>query len=173
MELAPRKQFQQPRTSFTQKLCFSIGHFFCDVQGFAWFSYILLYFTKVVGLSSRIVGIIWICEKILDASASFLFSHASNKWRLPYLSKYCGKAKAWHLVGTAFLALFVVLLWTSPRLFDENLPQWVMAVYFVCVFGFHDLAWETTSLTHMSMVTEIVKRPEEVVELHALRYIKT
>ena len=172
MESSPRKHIKRPQTSLTQKLCFSIGHFFCDVQAVAWFSYILLFFTKVVGLSSKIVGIIWVCEKILDASGSFLFSHASNKWTVPLLTKYCGKGKAWHLIGTVFLILFVVLLWTSPRQFDENLPQWVMAVYFICVFGFHDLAWETTSLTHMSMVAEIVKRPSEVVELHALRYIQ-
>lgn len=164
-----RKNLKRPRTSFTQKLCFSIGHLFCDLQAVAWSSYILLYFTKVVGLSSRFVGIVWVCEKILDSLGSFLFSHISSNWSIPCVSRYCGKSKAWHLIGTIFLAFFTALLWTSPRLYDENLPQWLIAVYFLCIFGFHDLAWETSSLTHMSMVTEIVKRPSEVVELHALR----
>ena len=169
MESSWSKTFKRPRLPLAQRLCFSIGHLFCDLQTVAWSSYLLLYFTKVVGLSSKLVGAIWVCEKLLDALSSFLFSYANVSWSIPYLSKCYGKRKTWHLVGTVFMALIIGLIWTSPRLFDINMPQWAIALYFVCVLGTYDFAWETTSLTHMSMVAEIAKRPSEVIELHALR----
>ncbi|KAF0991650.1 hypothetical protein HZS_5677 [Henneguya salminicola] len=58
--------------SLKSKIGYGIGHFYNDLCANMWFSYILLYMTKIIGLTPLNSGILLAIGQIADAFATLI-----------------------------------------------------------------------------------------------------
>eukprot|EP00794_Sanderia_malayensis_P003502 gene3502-4002_t len=152
------------RLPFMQKLFYGVGHVFNDLCANCWFSYLLLYMTKVVSLSNASAGLVLLIGQVSDAIFTPFIGYGCDKTNV----KCYGRRKLWHLIGT-----FCVLL-SFPFIFNlcmncENASTTILLVYysgFVIVFVF---GWASVQISHLSLIPEIARKISEKVELNAIR----
>lgn len=85
--------------SLGQKLSFSIGHFYNDLCSAMWFTYLLIFFTNVVGLSNSSAGYLLLLGQVIDAVATPFLGYESDAREGFY---GYGKRKSWHLLGELY-----------------------------------------------------------------------
>ena len=94
-----------------QKFSFTVGHFLNDAVFGAWISYLIIFETKVIGLSNRTAGFLWIIPGSVDAVLCLGVGYICDNYKFPLLSRYYGKRKSFHLLGTVLVAgLFPFLM---------------------------------------------------------------
>ncbi|XP_037626112.1 major facilitator superfamily domain-containing protein 12 [Sebastes umbrosus] len=80
--------------SVCRRFCFSVGHFLNDLCASMWFTYMLVYLHKVLGLKSSYAGVILLMGQIEDGVFTLLVGYESDRTSCSY-----GKRKTWHLMG--------------------------------------------------------------------------
>ncbi|XP_058793955.1 major facilitator superfamily domain-containing protein 12-like isoform X2 [Phymastichus coffea] len=162
---------QRPVLQFKQKLAYGIGHILNDVCASMWFTYLLVYYEKILLFSATNAGLVLLIGQVADALATpFVGLHSDiedNFWLCQY-----GKRKTWHLIGT------VCVLGTFPFMFSQCLGcqmshQWAQLVYytvFVCIFQF---GWAAVQISHLSLIPELTALEKERTALIAIRYTFT
>eukprot|EP00794_Sanderia_malayensis_P000140 gene140-752_t len=152
------------RLPFRQKLFYGVGHVFNDLCANCWFSYLLLYMTKVISLSNANAGLVLLIGQVANAISTAFIGYGCDKTNV----KCYGRRKLWHLIGT-----FCVLL-SLPFIFNqcincENASTTILLVYysgFAIVFQF---GWASVQISHLSLIPEIARKTSEKVELNAIR----
>ncbi|XP_048589474.1 major facilitator superfamily domain-containing protein 12 [Nematostella vectensis] len=163
--MQPRKK--KPRLSILQRVFFSLGHIFNDFVLAIYSSYLLIYQTKVLGLSSVVVGLVWLIPNAVDAFLALLVGYICDNFVVPGLSKCYGRRKSWHLLGCILLGIsFPFLL--MPCLFNTSSGYWVEAVYYIIITEISYLGYCFTHANQLAMIPDIAKRPSEMVELGAI-----
>lgn len=159
----------KPRLPLLQKLSFSVGHFLNDAVVGAWISYLLIFETKVLGMSNRTAGFLWITSSCVDAVLCLVVGYICDNYKFPFLAKYYGKRKSFHLLGTVLVAGLFPFLMMPCFVCGEDSSQWTMGIYYGSIMIVHNIGWAFSQVTHLALIPEIAKRPSEMVELHALR----
>ena len=157
-------QNKGPRLSIGQKICYGVGHVFNDLCANCWFSYLLIYMTKVVGLSDSNAGLILLVGQIADAIFTPFIGYGCDRTTF----KYYGRRKLWHLIGS------ICVITSFPFIFNlcikcEHVKSVLQVLYyggFVIVFQF---GWAATQISHLSLIPEIARKVSERVELNAIR----
>ena len=152
------------RLSVIQKFCYGIGHVFNDLCANCWFSYLLLYMTKVVSLSDANAGLILLIGQVADALFTPFIGYGCDKTNF----KYYGRRKLWHLIGS------ICVLLSFPFIFNlcltcDNVSSTVYVLYysgFVVVFQF---GWAAVQISHLSLIPEIAHKVSQKVELNSIR----
>lgn len=97
-EVLVENQLQQTRLQFKHKLAYGIGHILNDVCASIWFTYLLVYFEKVLLFSATNAGLVLLIGQVADALATpFVGLHSDIEDDF-WLCRY-GKRKTWHLIG--------------------------------------------------------------------------
>ncbi|KAK3924979.1 Major facilitator superfamily domain-containing protein 12 [Frankliniella fusca] len=164
---------QQKKLTRFQRICYSIGHVQNDVCASMWFTYLLIYFTKVLGWPSAVAGTIMLIGQVADGlSTPFVGVQADLRDDF-WLCRY-GRRKTWHLVGTLCVLLSFPFIF-SPCVGCRNAPgdYWYQLVYyaaFVCIFQF---GWASVQISHLSLIPDLT--PDEHIRtgLIACRYTFT
>lgn len=159
----------KPRLPIFQRFSFSVGHVLNDTVVGAWISYMLIFQTKVLGLSNRTAGFLWIVSSTVDAVLCIVVGYTCDNHKVPLLARYYGKRKSFHLLGTVLVAGFFPLLMMPCFVCGEESSEWVMVIYYATIMIVHNIGWALSQVTHLALIPEISKRPNEMVELHALR----
>lgn len=155
-----------------QRFCFSVGHIQNDLQAYAAFSYLLVFWTKVIGISNSSTGIIFLVAQVTDGILSPLIGYACDRYNFPVLSRF-GKRKSWHMFGT------IILLVSSPFLFVRCLlcevTSWddeTVAIihYSVIVVAIH-FGFAAVQISHLALLPDIAKKPNDFVRLNSSRYL--
>ena len=157
------------RLPIIQRISYSVGHFLNDAVVSAWSSYLLVFFTKVIGLSNRAAGFLSIASYAVDAALGILVGYICDNHQFPLLAKYYGKRKSFHLLGTILVAGLFPFLMMPCFVCGEDPSQWKMGVYYGTIMILHNIGWALSQCTHLALIPEIAKRPNEMVELHVLR----
>lgn len=87
---------KKDRLSLTQRLCYSVGHVLNDLAGNAWFSYLLVFLTKVAGLSNASAGFVLLLSQVFEGICTPVAGVFCDKTKCKY-----GRRKSWHFIGTA------------------------------------------------------------------------
>lgn len=147
-----------------QKFSHGVGHILNDLAASVWFSYLLIYLTKVAGLSNRNSGLVVLLGQIADA----LFT--------PFIGILCdrtvcryGRRKLWHLIGTILTSVSFPMLFI--RLLPEDSASLLKLTYFVGVAAVFQFGWGSVQISHLSLIPEICHRNNERVELNAIRSV--
>lgn len=162
----------KPRLPIFQRFSFSVGHVLNDTVVGAWISYMLIFQTKVLGLSNRTAGFLWIVSSTVDAVLCIVVGYICDNHKVPLLARYYGKRKSFHLLGTVLVAGFFPLLMMPCFVCGEESSEWVMVIYYATIMIVHNIGWALSQVTHLALIPEISKRPNEMVELHALRWVR-
>ena len=150
--------------SHFSRLSYGVGHVLNDLCASMWFSHLLVFYQKVVELSSIGAGILLLIGQIVDGLATPLVGIESDRTKLPTY----GKRKIWHLGGTIAVAI------TFPFIFNvcigcENAPHWSLFIYYIPFIVIFQIGWAATQISHLSLIPELASGCEEKVVLNAIR----
>ncbi|XP_031549348.1 major facilitator superfamily domain-containing protein 12-like [Actinia tenebrosa] len=169
------EKFSKPdavtRLTAKQRFCFSIGHIQNDLQAYAAFSYLLVFWTKVIGLSNSSTGIIFLVAQVTDGILSPAIGYACDRYDFPLLSRF-GKRKAWHMFGTIVLLIFSPFLFVRCLLCEvtsgDNYETVAITYYSMIVIAIH-FGFAAVQISHLALLPDIAKKPNDFVRLNSSR----
>ncbi|KAB7495419.1 Major facilitator superfamily domain-containing protein 12 [Armadillidium nasatum] len=158
--------------TYVTKFSYGVGHVFNDLCSSMWFSYLLIFFEKVLRFSKTHSGLILLVGQLADGiSTPFvgIFSDKENK--IAACARY-GRRKVWHLMGTIFVLLsfpFIFSKCVGCQDADERL-QMVYYCFFVILFQF---GWASVQISHLALIPELTSKKHNRTELNSIRYAFT
>ncbi|XP_064608121.1 major facilitator superfamily domain-containing protein 12-like isoform X2 [Liolophura sinensis] len=153
----------------SQLFSYSVGHALNDLTASMWFSYLLIYFHKVISFDNSLAGALMLLGQIVDAICTPFVGYESDRtkglWKI-------GKRKTWHLIGS------ICVLGSFTFVFNQcitcsHAPDWSRFIYyapFVVIFQF---GWASVQISHLSLIPELTENEHERVELNGFRYACT
>jgi len=96
-EVATAAAQTPPRLSVPRKLAYGMGHVFNDLCASMWFTYLVLFYHKVVLLGNVYAGMLILIGQVADALATPVISFLHDKTHVRY-----GRRKLWHLLEHAW-----------------------------------------------------------------------
>ncbi|MGL4569998.1 MAG: melibiose:sodium transporter MelB [Clostridium sp.] len=137
--------------SSTGKFSYGIGALGKDLACGIVYSYLMFYFTDVVGLSPVFVGSLFLVARLWDSIndpiMGMIVDNTRSKW---------GKFRPWILIGTLVNAVILVLLFTKPNL--EGTPLYV---YFAVVYILWGMTYTIMDIPFWSMIPALSRSKEE------------
>ena len=151
--------------NFATKWSFGVGHILNDLCASMWFSYLLIYFHKVVIFNNVGAGIFLLIGQVADGLATPIIGIESDKTS----NTAYGKRKKWHLAGTIAVAL------SFPFIFDlciydcANNPRWTLYFYYVPFIVMFQFGWASTQISHLALIPDLASNTNQKVLLNAIR----
>ncbi|XP_068236544.1 major facilitator superfamily domain-containing protein 12-like [Palaemon carinicauda] len=154
------------------KLTYGVGHVFNDLCASMWFSYLLIFYEKVLQFDPTMAGLVLLVGQVADGlSTPFVGILSDMENKIPMCARY-GRRKVWHLAGTILVAV------SFPFIFNSCLgcrasSQWTQFAYyvfFVCVFQF---GWACVQISHLALIPELTTKKHQRTELNSIRYAFT
>lgn len=154
---------KKERLPFRLKFSHAVGHIYNDLTANAWFSYLIIFLTKVAGLSNAYAGLVILLGQITDATCTPFSGFLNDRTVTRY-----GRRKAWHLIGTLCSTAAFPLLFSRCIGCQDSSEAVKFAYYSMCgcVLQF---GWGCVQVSHLSLIPEISKTASERVELNAIR----
>ncbi|XP_032242182.1 major facilitator superfamily domain-containing protein 12 [Nematostella vectensis] len=159
---------QGEKLSMRQKHCYGVGHIQNDLIAYAGFSYLLVFFTKVVGISSGNTGIIFLTGQVANSVLSPAVGYACDRFRVPFLGRV-GHRKAWHLIGVLIMAGSLPFLFSPCLPCSETSSEWVALIYYTVVLVATNFGFTAIEISHLSLLPKIAVRSTDFVKLNSLR----
>jgi len=149
--------------SIRNRIACKTGHILNNLTLSVWYSYALLYFQNVAGLSSLSVGIMFFVSHILMAVTSVVIRLGRDERIWKSLSVY-GIQKARHVVGSSGI-LFAWPFAFTPCLFCEaGTSNIALAMYYLMPVVLLSICWPLAELSYASLMkkiqAEVDKDPE-------------
>ena len=146
----------------SQKFCYGVGHILNDLAANAWFSYLIIYLTKVARLSNSHTGLVAMLGQVTDGICTPITAILNDKTVCHY-----GRRKIWHLIGTICVSITFPLLFT--RLLGDGVSASLKLAYYISIAAVFQFGWGCVQISHLSLIPEIAIRESEKVELNAIR----
>lgn len=154
------------------KLSYGVGHVFNDLCASMWFTYLLIFYEKVLQFDPTVAGLVLLVGQIADGISTpivGIFSDKENKF--PLCARY-GRRKVWHLLGS------VLVFFSFPFIFNgcigcEEATKWAQFAYyvlFVCIFQF---GWACVQISHLALIPDLTTKKHQRTELNSIRYAFT
>ncbi|XP_042228945.1 major facilitator superfamily domain-containing protein 12-like [Homarus americanus] len=157
---------------WTTKLCYGVGHVFNDLCASMWFTYLLIFYEKVLLFNPTMAGLVLLVGQIADGLSTpivGIFSDKENKF--PMCARY-GRRKVWHLLGTVLVFISFPFIYNSC-LGCEGANDWAQFAYycvFVCLFQF---GWACVQISHLALIPDLTSKKHQRTELNSIRYAFT
>jgi len=147
-------------------VAYSVGHSLNDLTAAAWFSYLIVYYQAVRGLSAGQAGIVLFVGQCVDACMTPVVGFLSDRiTTLPF-----GQRKSWHMLGSFLVATSFPFVFGSDFEFVNNFSKpglLVWACFFVVLF---QIGWASTQVAHLSLIPELTPDCNERDFLNSARY---
>ena len=153
------------RLPLKQKFSYGVGHVLNDLVANAWFSYLLIYLTKVAELTNSHTGYVAMCGQVTDGICTPIIALLNDRTVCRY-----GRRKIWHVVGWVAVCVTFPLLFTRAVL-PVDTGTVMKLVYYIAVAGVFQFGWGCMQISHLSLIPEISRRDSERVELNAIRFV--
>ena len=158
-----KSQDKKERLPIPQRVAFIFGHVLNDLVGNTWFSYLIIFLTRIAGLPSAYAGYVLLISQVFEGVCTPLTGILCDRT----VSRY-GRRKLWHLLGSICVSLAFPFIYNRCIGCSDSSSTTKVFYYigFAMVFGF---GWGATQIGHLSLIPEICKRESERVELVAGR----
>ena len=154
-----------------QRFSCGVGHVMNDITHQLRYSFRLVFFMKILGLSAANAGWLMLFGLITVAVSSPLAAYLIDKINVPLLSRKLGRRKSWHLIGTV-IAVIVIPLYFSPCLLcPSDGGEWQKMIYIATLSIFLSFSFSLVEIGHLSIIAVIAKDQAEAVELNAWRFV--
>lgn len=156
--------------SFRKRFSYGVGHVLNDLCASMWFSYLLLFYHKVLNFSNSTAGYILLAGQIADGIATPLLGYESD--RRGNICNY-GRRKSWHLIGSLAVAFSFPPLFMQCVGCNNDTPEYAKFIYYVPLVVIFQCGWAATQINHLALIPELARNREEKVNLNAIRYAFT
>ena len=149
-----------------QRLACGLGHTLNDLTTQLLFSFRLVLFMNVLGLSAENAGWLVLQKQLVHVVMAPICAMLVDRVYIPLVSRKYGKKKSWHLIGTFLQTVFIPLFFA-----DNGQTEQMMLIYFGIlnvILGFGD---SMLDISHLSLISVVAKDQIEAVELSALRFV--
>ena len=157
-ENSPREN----RLAASQKFFYGAGHILNDFIANAWYSYLIIYLTKVAGLSNSHTGLVVLIGQVTDGICTPIIAILNDKTVCRY-----GRRKIWHLMASICVSISFPLLFT--RLLDDEASDSQKLAYYGGIAAVLQFGWGCVQISHLSLIPEIASSESERVEMNAIR----
>lgn len=161
-----RNEDSRPQLSLFRKFSYGTGHIFNDMCASMWFTYLVLFYHKVVLLDNLYAGLLVLIGQLADAAATPIIGFLCDKTYLPY-----GRRKLWHLIGTIMVACSLFFFWHTCLFCKDSSPLVWKIVYFSVPIIIFQFGWASVQISHLSLIPELTSSKNERVELNSIRYV--
>lgn len=159
------------RLPFLRKLAYGVGHVFNDMSSCMWFTYLIIFFQRVVKFNDISAGLLFLVGEIANAVTTSIIGFVCDNTRTRY-----GRRKTWHLVGTILAAVSLIFIWYDtcrpcrPSSMATPGEQALQIFYFVIPLCVYVFGFACMQISHLSLIPELTDDDSERVELSAIRY---
>ena len=156
---------------FLQRFSCGVGHVMNDITNQLLYSFRLVFFMKILGLSAANAGWLMLFGFITVASSSALAAYLIDKINIPLLSRKLGRRKSWHLIGTLAGVIVVPLYFSPCFLCPRDSGEWQKMIYVAMLNIILSFSFSLIEIGHLSIISVIAKDQGEAVELNAWRFV--
>ena len=139
------------KLSFREKYSYGIGALGKDFAYAIVSSYLMIYFTDLVGLNPAFVGTLFLVARLWDAIndpvMGMIVDNTRTKW---------GKFRPWILIGTVMNAAVIVFLFRKP-----NLEGTALYAYYSVVYILWGMTYTVMDIPYWSMIPSLSNDKEE------------
>lgn len=159
-------------TPLFHRVACGLGHVLNDVIRQLFFSFRLVYFMNVLGLSASLSGWLLLEKPLVHIVLSPVSAILVDRVYIPFVSRKIGKRKSWHLLGTILEAVFIPFFFATHYLIQsENSKTELMMIHLgilnvILAFGDGIL-----DISHLSLIAVIARDQMEAVEMNSLRFV--
>ena len=151
------------------RLSCGVGSVFNDFWRQMALSFGLVFYTKVIGLSSSQAGLILAVGQLTALFSTAIFGYLCDKVDVPFLSHRLGRKKTWHLFCTVLLAFFLLMAFSRCFACNESTSSWVEFAYFACAYGGAAFMYGALEMAHLSFIPVVSESQDEAIILNTLR----
>ncbi len=146
-----------------------IGYGVCDFGGNLFFTatafVLMIYITDTMGLKAGLAGTALFIGRIWDAFYDTVIGYVSDRTRTRL-----GRRRPYMLAGAVPLGIAMILMFTNPALFKENLSQAELFIFTTLVYIFLCTAYSTVNIPYCSMTPELTDDYHERTSLTGYRF---
>ena len=151
-----------------RRLSFGVGILLNEVWRQMSLSFGLVFYTKVIGLSSGQAGIILAVGMVAGLMSTIMFGYLCDKVDVPFLSRMMGRKKTWYLFTTIFLGPFMILAFSRCYPCTDSSSMWVAFAYFLCGYCGGTFMYGATEMAYLSLIPVISPSQDEAIILNSL-----
>ena len=145
--------------SFKEKYSFGIGALGKDLCYAIVSSYLMIYFTDLVGLAPAFVGSLFLVARLWDAindpMMGMIVDNTNTKW---------GKFRPWILIGTLINAIVLVFLFKKP----DGLSGNSLYIYYSVMYILWGMTYTVMDIPYWSMLPSLSKTNEERAQMSVI-----
>jgi Na+/melibiose symporter-like transporter len=128
------------------KLAYSVGHVLNDLTSSMWFSYLLVFYHRVVMFTNAWAGYLLLIGQVADALSTTFIGFESDRTRTGLY--HYGRRKTWHLIGV------ICVLGSFPFCFNlcvgcEKSDLWAQFIYYAMFIIIFQFGWSCSQITHL------------------------
>ncbi|KAF6211983.1 hypothetical protein GE061_012500 [Apolygus lucorum] len=153
---------------------YSMGHVLNDLCASMWFTYSLVFYTAVIGVSHTMAGVIMVIGQVTDAISTPIIGAMSDRGSASSCDDpKCGNRKNWYILGTILIVVSKPFMF-SPCLICSNTSTDIIKVayfsFFIIIF---QIGWAAVQTVHLAMAVDITPFDKERTFILALRNTMT
>jgi len=146
-----------------------LGYGVCDFGGNLFFTatafVLMIYITDTMGLKAGLAGTALFIGRIWDAFYDTVIGYVSDR-----TNTRLGRRRPFMLVGAVPLCIAMILMFTNPALFKENLSQTELFIFTTLVYIFLCTSYSTVNIPYCSMTPELTNDYHERTSLTGYRF---
>ncbi|ODM90828.1 Major facilitator superfamily domain-containing protein 12 [Orchesella cincta] len=173
---APPKQ----ELSKSQRFIAGGGHILNDLCGALWFTYFLLFMTKVVKIPESTAAGLLLFGQVIDGIATPIIGYATDKisgiW--PCKKDY-GRCKSWHLLGVILVTLTYPFIFSPAVGYSLYTDEWskvddtYKVIYYAVFIAVFQVGWASAQISHLALIPKLTSDEFVRTEVLAIRYACT
>ena len=151
-----------------KRIGYGMGHVLNDMCAAMWFTYLLIFFHKVLGFENVYAGALLAIGQLADGISTVfvgMFSDGSHNY---WMCNRFGNRKSWHFIGTICVVLSFSFLF-SPCIECEDSSQQFKMVYYSVFIIILQFGWASVQLSHLAMIPELTSSESEYTSLTSIR----
>ena len=153
-----------------RKLAFGVGHVFNDLAASMWFTYLILFYHKVVLLDNILAGTLLLIGQAVDGTATPIIGFLCDS--TPFWFMGFGRRKIWHLIGTLLVSISLFFFWhTCLPCKAIHAPMPWEIVWYAVFIAIFQVGWACVQISHLALIPELTKDKHVRVELNSIRLV--
>lgn len=157
------------RLTLVRKLAYGVGHVFNDLAASMWFTYLILFYHKVIELDNALAGTLLLIGQVVDGISTPIIGFLCDI--TPFWFYGFGRRKLWHLLGTVLVAVSLFFFWHKclPCVAVNGAPLDKQIVWYAVFIAIFQFGWASVQISHLSLIPELTNNESERVGLNAIR----
>jgi len=154
------------------KLGFGFGHVLNDLCASMWFTYLLVFFSKVLYFNNTYAGVILLVGQLADGVSTTFVGLMSDKPDNLWLCRKYGRRKSWHLIGVLCVVVSFPFIFHSC-LGCQGSDEWAQVIYYSAFAVIFQFGWAACQISHLALIPALAENQNQRTGLTAIRYSMT